>query len=64
MYHKISDLIKKVEVIHFQAQKLNQEKYIVKKENQNPELIQFLIDDIQSLCREIANDKGQYEKKS
>jgi hypothetical protein len=64
MYHKISDMIEKIDVIHFKAQKLKHEKYVVPERNRNPELIQYLIEDIQSLCREIANDKGVYEKKS
>jgi len=64
MYHKISDMIEKIDVIHFKAQKLKHEKYVVPEINQNSELIQYLIEDIQLLCLEIANDKGVYEKKS
>lgn len=54
MYHNINDLIAKVNVIKDKADRLQSDhKY------QDPVQTQFEIDDIQALCADIANDRGQ-----
>ncbi len=60
MYHKISSMIDKISVIHDKSQELYDMKYISPKASD--EDIDFMIRDIQTLCREIANDKGKYDK--
>jgi len=65
MYHKISSMCDKVRVIYEKAEELRIAKYghkddFTKKESDDD--INRRIKDIQSLCREIANDKGKYNK--
>jgi len=62
MLHKISEMCDKVNVIYEKSMNLRRLKYDTPKENQNQGDIQFLIDDIQQLCREIANDTNKYVK--
>jgi len=65
MQHKISDLIKKVIVMYERAMNLRRLKYDIPKISRQKDeeaMINFLVDDIQALAREIANDTGKYEK--
>lgn len=62
MLHKISELCNKVDVVKQQSNKLYKLKYENKKTVERDAEIDFLISDIQYLCRNIANDKSQYEK--
>jgi len=65
MYHKISSMCDKVRVIYEKAEELRIMKYghkddVSKKADDSD--IDLMIKDIQQLCREIANDKGKYNK--
>tara|TARA_R100000005_G_C4924575_1_gene156309 strand:- start:109 stop:330 length:222 start_codon:yes stop_codon:yes gene_type:complete len=66
MYHKISSMCDKIRVIYDKSEQLRIMKYghpddpNFKKSDKSD--IDFLIKDIQTLCREIANDKGKYNK--
>ena len=66
MYHKISSMCDKIRVIYDKSEQLRIMKYghpddpTFKKSDKSD--IDFLIKDIQTLCREIANDKGKYNK--
>jgi len=65
MYHKISSKCDKVRVIYEKAEELRIAKYGHKDdftEKESDDDINRRIKDIQSLCREIANDKGKYNK--
>ena len=56
----------KIRIIYDKSEQLRTMKYghqdDVKQEKSLTSDIDFLIRDIQSLCREIANDKGKYNK--
>ena len=65
MYHKISSMCDKVRVIYEKSEELRIAKYghkddVTEKESDSD--INLRIKDIQTLCREIANDKGKYNK--
>lgn len=62
MLHKISDMCNKVDVIHRKSKELRKLKYDTPKAAQDKTQIDFLIQDIQTLCREIAYDRGEYIK--
>ena len=62
MLHKISQMCDKVSVIYDKSMMLRRLKYDTPKESRDQNQIDFLIQDIQSLCREIANDKQPYTK--
>ena len=62
MQHKISDLCDKINVIYEKSMNLRRLKYDTPKTEQNAELIQFMIDDIQHLCRMIGADTTKYQK--
>ena len=66
MYHKISSMCDKVRVIYEKAEELRIAKYGHKDDKTIEKLddsdIDLMIKDIQTLCREIANDKGKYNK--
>jgi len=62
MLHKISELCNKVDVVKKQSDKLYKLKYENKKTIERDAEIDFLISDIQYLCKNIANDKSKYEK--
>lgn len=62
MLHKISELCNKVDVVKKQSDKLYKLKYENKKTTERDAEIDFLISDIQYLCKNIANDKSKYEK--
>lgn len=62
MIHKVSDLCDKINVIYEKSMNLRRMKYDTPKCEQNPEIIQFMIDDIQHLCRMIGADTDKYQK--
>lgn len=63
MYHKISDMCKKCELIFEKSQKLKDLKYNTEYKSRDTDIeIDVLVSDIQSLCRDIANDTGKYQK--
>ena len=62
MLHKISDMCNKVDVIHKKSEELRKLKYDTPKDARDNTQIDFLIQDIQTLCREIAYDRGEYNK--
>lgn len=69
MYHKISEMCDKVNVIYTKSLELRHLKYSksIKDDLKKAERdfqIDILIQDIQALCSEIANDKGKYIKKN
>jgi len=63
MLHKISEMCDKVNIMYERSMHLRRLKYDTPKEQQNQNEIQFLVDDIQALAREIANDRSQYVKR-
>ena len=63
MLHKISEMCDKVNIMYERSMYLRRLKYDTPKEQQNQNEIQFLVDDIQALAREIANDRSQYVKR-
>ena len=65
MYHKISSMCDKVRVIYQKSEELRIAKYGHKddvSQRESDSAINHRIKDIQQLCREIANDKGKYNK--
>ena len=65
MYHKISSMCDKVRVIYQKSEELRIAKYGHKddvSQRESDSDINHRIKDIQTLCREIANDKGKYNK--
>ena len=62
MQHKISQMCDKVSVIYEKTMKLRRLKYDTPKEKQNKDEIDYLVQDIQALCREIAYDTGKYKR--
>jgi len=65
MLHKISQLCDKVNVMYSKSMNLRRLKYGVPKRNRTNEQehqIDELIQDIQALARDIANDRQAYEK--
>lgn len=62
MLHKISDMCNKVDVIHRKSEELRKLKYDTPKDARDNTQIDFLIQDIQTLCREIAYDRSEYNK--
>ena len=56
MIHKISQMCDKVSVIYNKSMELRRMKYDTPKESRDENQINFLVQDIQALCREIAND--------
>ena len=60
MYHKISEMIGKVETIYQKSIQLKEMKYGNQKKTRKID-VDFMIKDIQTLCREIANDTNKYK---
>jgi len=65
MYHNVADLINKVHVIEEKTDELKHlcdymeaHKTVPINHERLEETKQFLVDDIQALCADIANDKG------
>ena len=54
MQHKVSELCDKVNIIYEKSMNLRRMKYDTPKEQRDEAQIQFLIDDIQHLCRMIG----------
>jgi len=57
MYHRVSDMIRVVEVMNQKAQVLREMKYGYKSDCSDAE-VDTMISDIQSLAMNIAHDKG------
>lgn len=62
MQHKVSELCDKVNIIYEKSMNLRRMKYDTPKEQRDEAQIQFLIDDIQHLCRMIGADTNKYQK--
>ncbi|MGB2352053.1 MAG: hypothetical protein ACPH9O_10555 [Akkermansiaceae bacterium] len=62
MQHKVSELCDKVNIIYEKSMNLRRMKYDTPKEQRDEAQIQFLIDDIQHLCRMIGADTSKYQK--
>ncbi len=62
MLHKISDMCDRVDIIAEKSKALRELKYNTPKNKRSNYEIQFLIDDIQSLCRSIGADTSKYDK--
>ncbi len=65
MLHKISQLCDKVNVMYTKSMNLRRLKYDIPKGNRTVEQeqqIDELVQDIQALARDIANDRQTYEK--
>tara|TARA_B100001113_G_scaffold129530_1_gene105820 strand:- start:493 stop:684 length:192 start_codon:yes stop_codon:yes gene_type:complete len=52
----------KVNVIYEKSMQLRRLKYDTPKDQQNKNEIDYFVQDIQALCREIANDTQKYRK--
>ena len=52
----------KVNVIYEKSMQLRRLKYDTPKDQQNKNEIDYFVQDIQALCREIANDTLKYRK--
>ena len=62
MQHKVSELCDKVNIIYEKSMNLRRMTYDTPKEQRDEAQIQFLIDDIQHLCRMIGADTSKYQK--
>ena len=57
MIHTLEQLVPKVDVIHKKSKDL-----ALLKDTAHPEEVKYMIEDIQALARDIANDKQITEK--
>tara|TARA_A200000159_G_C7143551_1_gene264138 strand:+ start:66 stop:263 length:198 start_codon:yes stop_codon:yes gene_type:complete len=62
MLHKISQMCDKVNVMYNKSMLLRRLKYDTPKDQQDTGQIDMLVQDIQALARDIANDKQPYVK--
>ena len=62
MLHKISQMCDKVSVMYDKSMVLRRLKYDIPKDQQDTNAIDMLVDDIQALARDIANDQAPYIK--
>lgn len=62
MLHKISQMCDKVNVMYNKSMLLRRLKYDTPKDQQSVGEIDMLIQDIQALARDIANDRSPYIK--
>ena len=62
MLHKISQMCDKVNVMYNKSMLLRRLKYDTPKDQQDTSQIDMLVQDIQALARDIANDKQPYVK--
>ena len=62
MLHKISQMCDKVSVMYEKSMVLRRLKYDTPKERQDKGQIDMMVQDIQALARDIANDKQPYVK--
>lgn len=60
MLHKVSQMCDKIDVIHKKSLELRKLKYSNPPGDKTE--VDILVQDIQSLCRDIANDTSPYEK--
>ena len=63
MLHKISDFCKKIDSIKTQADKLYNLKYNNPKTPERDAEINYLIEDIQLMCKVVSTDTAPYDKK-
>ena len=61
MLHKISDFCKKIDSTKAQSDKLYNLKYNNSKSPERDAEINHLIEDIQMMCKLVANDKNPYK---
>jgi len=62
MQHKISQFCDKIDVMHDKSIILRQLKYDTPKDKQDSVLIRAIIEDIQALAADLANDRTPHEK--
>ena len=62
MLHKISQMCDKVSVMYEKSMVLRRLKYDTPKERQDKDQIDMMVQDIQALARDIANDEQPYVK--
>ena len=62
MQHKISEFCDKVSVMYEKSMLLRRLKYDTPKDKQNDIMIRALIDDIQALSLDLANDRTRHPK--
>ena len=62
MYHKISDLTRKVSVMYDLSLRLHRLKYVTPADKQDHLLINNLIADLQALAGDIYNDRSPYPR--
>jgi len=62
MLHKVSQMCDKISVMYEKSMNLRRMKYDTPKEDQDTYQIDILIEDIQALARDIANDTQPYQK--
>ena len=63
MLHKISEVCDLINVIHKKSEQCRKLKYDNPKTPERDQEIDILIADIQSMCRQVAEDKQPYEKR-
>ena len=62
MLHKISQMCDKVNVMYDKSMVLRRLKYDPPKDQRDNDQIDMLVQDIQALARDIANDQSPYTK--
>lgn len=61
MYHNINAICKKIDLIKEKADELRHQHNTTSLDTGQPDPdIQYKVEDIQALCRDIVNDKGHY----
>ena len=63
MLHKISEVCDLINVIHKKSEQCRKLKYDNPKTPERDQEIDILIADIQSMCRQVAEDRQPYEKR-
>tara|TARA_B110000495_G_scaffold67769_1_gene57778 strand:- start:339 stop:530 length:192 start_codon:yes stop_codon:yes gene_type:complete len=63
MLHKVSEVCDLINVIHEKSEECRKLKYDNPKTPERDQEIDILIADIQSMCRQVAEDKQPYEKR-
>jgi len=62
MLHRISDLCKKIDGLKLQSDRLYNTKYNMPKTKERDAEVDYLIQDIQYICKLISEDKGRYDR--
>jgi len=62
MLHRISDLCKKIDGLKIQSDRLYNLKYNSPKTSARDMEVDYLIQDIQYICKLISSDKGKYDR--